>query len=396
MKFDLGKQFVSGEFKIIHKDKEGNIKQELNWQPNMFLENGLKVLFNSPSNLPYVSDGVVSTENSKGTYVPQYLIIGTGNSIPAYNQIALDNAVFFKAFESSEPTEVETPDNTNHQGYLKVSNTMKYTFSNFTENLNITEIGCASWATAISNTNPAVDRYTLCTRALIKDNTGTAIPITVLKGEVLVVYYKINSYIDTRRKTGSFTLTDIDSAGIQTTHTFDYFIQPINLLKKAVYGSYRRIPASYTYTIRTRGVLEADSELNSSYNLNDEIYNKINYDNFSPLDQKVTSSSKASNFKASPTNIAGGDHARYDSWTYDWNTKTISLRVINGINTHNWDNGIRAFILPVLFNDPNNNNTGILYNQLVVVKNRANGQGIKKIDTKEWTVEWSYSVDKWD
>ena len=48
------------------------------------------------------------------------------------------------------------------------------------------------------------------------------------------------------------------------------------------------------------------------------------------------------------------------------------------------------------FNDPNQNTTGIIYNQLVVVKNRANGQGIKKVNTKEWTVEWSYSVDKWD
>ena len=71
------------------------------------------------------------------------------------------------------------------------------------------------------------------------------------------------------------------------------------------------------------------------------------------------------------------------------------MRIVNGINTHNWTNGIRAFTLPIPINLPNTTNLSV-YLQLVVVKNRANGQGIKKINTKEWTVEYSYSIDKWD
>ena len=390
MKFDLGKQFVSGEFKIIHKDKEGNIKQELDWQPNMFLENGLKVLFNDENTPPYISNGNVATENQRGTYVPQHLVIGTGNTIPAYNQIALANATHITNYDENTILNPEPPDNSSHQGYLKTSNQLKYTFSNFTDNYNITEIGLTSWRESSNN----LQNYTLCTRALIKDNTGTAIPITVLKGEVLIVYYKVNVYIDTRRKTGSFTLTDIDSNNRQTTHTFDYFIQPISLMKNSAYGAYKRHYITQ-YRITSRGVLEADSELNSSYNLNDNVYNQIKYDDYTPLKQKVASGNDKYSIIQNGTNIADTNHARYESFNYNWANKTITMRIINGINTHNWDNGIRAFYLPIPINLPNTTSLSV-YLQLVVVKNRANGQGIKKTNTKEWTVEWSYTIDKWD
>lgn len=397
MKFDLGKQFFSGEFKIIHKDKEGNIKQELDWQPNMLLENGLKCLFNDANTIPLKSDGTSLSSIYDMSFIPKYLVIGTGNSDPAYNQIKLDNATHISAWNGDNgigDADVETPDVAEHSGYLKVSQTFKYSFNTFTENLNITEIGlCAYYEGDITTTG----YYVLATRALIKDRTGTPLPITVLTGEILEVYYKVNTYIDTRRKTGSFTLTDIDSQGTQTNHTFDYFIQPVNLVRNRAYGALIRLP-NYG-TIYSFGVLETDDELDANYNLNDEIYNQITYANYSAINQKTFNNgqSKSSHFSTNSSSTLADNHARYDSYSTDWNTKTYTQRITSGINTHNWDNGIRAFLFPVLFAvHGTSGSETLIYRQLVVVKNRANGQGIKKIDTKEWTVEWSYSIDKWD
>lgn len=397
MKFDLGKQFFSGEFKIIHKDKDGNIKQELDWQPNMLLENGLKCLFNDANTIPYTNAGNLISPSISYSHIPKYLVIGTGNSDPAYNQIKLDNAthiVYWNHENGIGDADVETPDVAEHSGYLKVSQTFKYSFNTFTENLNITEIGlCAYYEGDITTTG----YYVLGTRALIKDRTGTPLPITVLTGEILEVYYKVNTYIDTRRKTGSFTLTDIDSQGTQTNHTFDYFIQPVNLVRNIAYDALKRLPNFGT--IYSFGVLEPDDELDANYNLNDEIYNQITYANYSAINQKTFNNgqSKSSYFSKNPNSTLEYNHARYDSYSTDWNTKTYTQRITNGINTHNWANGIRAFLLPVLLNTYEASSVeAIIYRQLVVVKNRANGQGIKKINTKEWTVEYSYSIDKWD
>lgn len=396
MKFDLGKQFFSGEFKIIHKDKEGNIKQELDWQPNMLLENGLKCLFNDANTMPYTNAGNPAPTSNTYYFPPHYLVIGTGNSDPAYNQIKLDNATHIANWNNENGignAEVETPDVAEHLGYLKVSQTFKYSFNSFTENLNITEIGLSAYYTGNITTT---GYYVLATRALIKDRTGTPLPITVLTGEILEVYYKINTYIDTRRKTGSFTLTDIDSQGTQTNHTFDYFIQPVNLVRNKAYGVLSRPP--FLNQIYSYGVLETDDELDANYNLNDEIYNQITYETYSALNQKTFNNgqTKLSIYKSSPASTLDSDHARWTNYSTDWNTKTHTLRITSGINTHNWDNGIRAFTLPVNYKILGQSNESIIYRQLVVVKNRANGQGIKKINTKEWTVEWSYSIDKWD
>lgn len=396
MKFDLGKQFFSGEFKIIHKDKEGNIKQELDWQPNMLLENGLKCLFNDANTMPYTSAGNLAPTDQVYSYIPRYLVIGTGNSDPAYNQIKLDNATHIAGWNSKSgigTAEVETPDVAEHLGYLKVSQTFKYSFNTFTENLNITEIGLSAY---YSGNITTTGYYVLTTRALIKDRTGTPLPITVLTGEILEVYYKVNTYIDTRRKTGSFTLTDIDSQGTQTNHTFDYFIQPVNLAKNIAYGALSR--PMFLNSIYSYGVLETDDEVDANYNLNDEIYNQITYETYSAINQKTFNNGRTTHsiFKSDPVSTLASDHARWTNYSTDWNTKTYTLRITNGINTHNWDNGIRAFLLPVCFKVYDVGGESNIYRQLVVVKNRANGQGIKKINTKEWTVEWSYSIDKWD
>ena len=381
MKFDLGKQFFSGEFKIIHKDKEGNIKQELDWQPNMLLENGLKCLFNDVNTMPYTSAGNLAPTNQNYTFIPYSLVIGTGNSDPAYNQIKLDNATHISGWNGSNGignAEVETPDVAEHSGYLKVSQTFKYSFNTFTENLNITEIGLSAY---YSGNITTTGYYVLTTRALIKDRTGTPLPITVLTGEILEVYYKVNTYIDTRRKTGSFTLTDIDSQGTQTNHTFDYFIQPVNLVRNKAYGALSRLPFNSSMT--SFGVLETDDEVDANYNLNDEIYNQITYETYSALNQKTFNNGqqKTSYYKTNPLSTLDATHARWTSYSTDWNTKTYTLRITNGINTHNWDNGIRAFLLPASFYIEGQSGVSNIYRQLVVVKNRANGQGIKKINT---------------
>lgn len=396
MKFDLGSQFLDGEFKLVVKDKEGNIKQETDWQHNLFLENGMKFVFGA--------GGCVSNlgnEDTSNSYNPAaQLIIGTGSTDPNINQtamvapqkvVAVDNTN--REFVKEEPTSIL------HPGFVKLTNTLQYTFEGFTEGLNITEIGLC--ANSKNWNNPSTREYLLTTRALIKANDNVATAITVLPNEVLVVYYKISIYVDIKRKTGEFTLTTTDAQNNTRTDTFEYFIQPYNVASTA---SYFRLNAVFGSqggkTIESYGVKEPDSELSSSYSLTDDVYNSITHLDISPINKKISTSegstlTKTSTLHPMPYNgpITGNDHGRGYLEEYDYSTKRMTVRATSGINTHTWNNGIRAFIFR---NKVNISLPPTVASYLVVVKNKANGQGIKKTNLHEWTLDYTITMGRWN
>lgn len=395
MKFDLGSQFLDGEFKLVVKDKDGNIKKETDWQHNLFLENGMKLVFSA--------GGCVSNlgnEDNSGLSNPALqLIIGTGSTEPNINQTTMDapqkvvnTASLNREFVREEPT------SSLHPGFVKLTNTLQYTFEGFTEGLNITEIGlCAgskNWD------NPTTREYWLTTRALIKANDNVATAITVLENEVLVVYYKVSVYVDIKRKTGEFTLTTIDAQNNTRTDTFEYFIQPHSI---ASAQAYFKINTFFPQgkTIYSYGVKETDSELTASYSLTDDVYNSITHLDISPVNEKtaiINGNQKTQFSSLAPLpytgSITGNTHGRGSIIEHNYITKRFTIRAISGVNTHNWENGIRAFVF--IHSIRSNSLFVEIGRYLVVVKNKANGQGIKKINLHEWTLDYTLTMGRWN
>ena len=405
MKIDLGTQFFSGEFKIIHRDKDGNIKQELDWQKNLLLENGVK-FFWGHSAIPTANG---NTFNANTNVALDYLFIGDGNSDPDVNQIKLDNALFYHNLRGAgqlDNIELEKPSVGNHEGYYKVSMNRLFNFSNFTEPKNITEIGLGCWANEGSSwNNPATRNYCLCTRALIKDTSNTPVAITVLAGEILQVWYKISCYYDIRRKTGEFTLTTIDAGNNQKTDTFEYFIQPNAISTSWFHTPFARNSFDF---VDCFGVKENDDELDNTYSLNTEPYSLVSYtsnltNTLSPvmapnsdilIKGEQNNSGNWTYANSLNSNISSYKHIRTEIIEDNYDTKRFTKKMTCGIFTHIWKNGIRGFIVAsfkYLYSG-----TDQFCKYLVIVKNKANGQGIKKLQTYEWTLEFTYSLGRWN
>lgn len=393
IKLNAGHQYYDGEFKIVVKDKNGNVKQELDWQKNLFLENGMKIIFSAyedPTAKPLNNKGEVS---DYGSFIPSFLFVGDGNSDPTIDQIALDSPIAYVGTDIRYgQNSYEEPAPGLHEGFCKVSTTFTYIFNNFTKDYNITELGLACRVFG----NPLTDgSYVLGTRALIKDNTGTALPVSILAGEILQVYYKINIYIDVRRKTGEFTLTKTDAGGATTTDTFEYFIQPIDIIQGNAFPNMYSEYIGYNKIVRSIGVKETDDELDASYSLNDAVYNSITYKDTSALSQKTTETWLQTDNGGNNKNNIYNDYAFNTVIKHDYATLSHTDRYLTGINTHNHTNGIRAFvILPKNIKTVSDGYTETS-SFLVVVKNKANGQGIKKTNTYTWTLEWTYTIGRW-
>lgn len=393
MKFDLGSQFLDGEFKLVVKDKEGNIKKETDWQHNLFLENGMKLVFGAGGCVSNLGNENKDLQNPAGQ-----LIIGTGSTDPTIDQTTMVAPQKVVSVSSIDREGVrEEPTSTLHPGFVKVSNTLQFIFENFTEGLNITEIGlCAgskNWG------NPATREYWLTTRALIKANDNVATAITVLPNEVLVVYYKISVYVDIKRKTGEFTLTTTDAQNNTRTDTFEYFIQPYNIASSTAYLR-QNIVFPSAKAIYSYGVKETDSELSASYSLTDSVYNSITHLDISPINEKtaIVGNTKIYSSHLAPMpytdSITGNMHGRGSIIEHNYTTKRLTIRATSGINTHIWANGIRAFVFQ-------HSVTGLsrvveIARYLVVIKNKSNGQGIKKTNSHEWTLDYTITMGRWN
>ena len=370
---------LSGEFQVIVRRADGSIKFDTGMQPNLVLDNGIKHYLG----LPMVnSAGKQQTEHKNGFM--RYCYVGTGNKQPAIGDVALQNMVARHVTVRDSTHGTEQPDTGLHEGFVKLWKRGKYVFDNI-NNQNITEVGLATWyGDEVIDTVTYKNVYTLVTRALIKDSRGIPITVTVLQGEVLEVVYQINMYVDIKRQTGSFTLTTTKD-NQDTVETFDYFMQPYGIAIAAYIDNWLHFDGYYQ-GITSWGVKETDDQLTADYDLNDEAYQNITHLNTTSFDTKITgrSSSNRASDKYSNSYLLTTETER------SFETRRVSYKHVNGIYTHIYPNGIRAYKVGVGYTYHD------LVQGLVVVKNRANGQGIKKTNRLLWEFSHSFTINRWE
>lgn len=372
---------LSGEFQVIVRRADGSIKFDSGMQPNLVLDNGIKHYLG----LPMVNSvGKLQTEHKNGFM--NHCYVGTGNKQPAIGDVALQNMVARHVASRDWTHGTEQPDTGLHEGFVKLWKRGKYVFDNI-DNQNITEVGLAAWYG--SERIDGVDYnnvYTLVTRALIKDSRGTPITVTVLQGEILEVVYQINMYIDIKRQTGSFTLT-ITKDNQDMVETFDYFMQPYGIGTADYINNWLAFD-SYYHGITSWGVKETDDQLTADYDLNDIVYQSITHNSSTNLNQKVNGSKTSGSGSSSKYD---NSYMRTTETERSFETRRVSYNHVNGIYTHIYPNGIRAYKVSVGYTQYYQ-----LVQGLVVVKNRANGQGIKKTNRQLWEFSHSYTINRWE
>lgn len=160
---------IAGEVRCIVKREDGSIKEDTGFQKNIILNQGLDFF-----------------GGGKGDNIFAGCAIGSGNTTPSYTQTQLSSFLAITAGVQSGSKYDYVPDGSN---LYKTNKVYKYTFTGL-NNVNVSEVGLSSQGNTISN-------YYLCTRALIKDNTGLPTTITILSGEILEVYYKLWRVVST-------------------------------------------------------------------------------------------------------------------------------------------------------------------------------------------------------
>lgn len=126
-----------------------------------------------------------------GADMMAYCLVGAGNSEPIITQNQLDSCVAGVTGSVDSSNYSYAPDSTNT---YKCSLTKKYVFTTLAGN-NISEVGLASQYSGPGS------NY-LCTRALIKDASGSPTVLSLIAGDTLTIYYKlwvVHSTLDTNQ-----------------------------------------------------------------------------------------------------------------------------------------------------------------------------------------------------
>ena len=372
---------LSGEFQVIVRRADGSIKLDTGMQPNLILDNGLKQYLGLPT-----LNNLGKPQQFHNSNLMSHCCVGTGNQAPQNGDYALQA---FTTFHSSYRDNVggfEVPETGKHDGCVKYWKRIKFIFDTI-ENKNITEVGLAAWAgSEIVDGAYQSGLYTLVTRALLKDKQGTPISVTVLKGEVLEIVYQINEYVDVRRKTGTFNLTTTKD-NQDTTATFDYFSQTYGFSTNSSLYIDHPVYLSGHIGITSWGVKETDTELSAAYDINDAEYQKFKFDTASSvLTGKLAEDWTTYNNQTAYSN----SYLKTEITERSFETGRITYKCTNGIYTHNHANGIRAISFAVAAGSDVS-----VFRNLIVVKNQANGQGIKKTNRQMWEFTCSINVKRW-
>ena len=154
---------IAGEVRFVVKRDDGSVKEDTGFKKNLILNQGLEFF-----------------GGNHGYFMFDKCVIGSGNSTPAATQTQLDAFLMIRSGVELNREYDYVPDGS---GIYKTNRIQKYVFTGL-NNVNVGEVGLASLGSSSSN-------YYLCTRALIKDSSGTPTTITVLLGETLEIYYKV-------------------------------------------------------------------------------------------------------------------------------------------------------------------------------------------------------------
>ena len=380
---------IAGEFQCIVRRADGSVRVDTGMQKNLILDNGLKF---------YLSQKMTNDDAEEEDYIGTMfsgLVVGSGNRAPTNTDVKLQSFIAHTSTQRDTEWGKTEPTKDQHPNFVKVWKRTKFIFDNIS-NQNISELGLVTnyWDKYYSDRTPQVQkRYLLTTRALIKGNDGRPLTITVLEGEVLEVIYQINMYVDIRRQTGEFKLTTYPTGqnpetGVGTESQFEYFLQPHNIAEGQHIDYRLSLHDSYYNMVYSYGVKETDDGLTAAYDLTQAGYqfNHTNTDltEFNELHSgyKTTGHNDSNKYSESyqtaelvSTNVLTGKHtAKYKTGIYSH----VHANGIRGITFHLGHTSLTPLV------------TGI-----VIFKNKANGQGIKKTDRQIWEFLASWTIKRW-
>lgn len=381
---------VSGEFQVIVRRADGSVRIDTGMQKNLILDNGLKYFLN----MPMLDDK--GLEETNIDYLLTNLAVGSGNQEPTKDDLSLQNYIAYTSNTRDTAYGKVEPSDTNHPNFVKVWKRTTFVFTGI-KNQNISELGLITryWHRYLDSPNQYDYRYLLATRALIKGSDGRPLTITVLEGELLEVIYQINMYVDIRRQTGEFKLTTYPTGqnpetGTGTESTFEYFLQPHDVGDGAPLSS-RLYFHGYYNAITSYGVKETDDELTAEYDLTQEGYQFDHKNSDWSAFNKLIAGHKHS--RSQTTYPHYNDYQTIEHFNKDLKTGKYTAVFRTGVYTHIYPNGIRGFKFGVGIVYSSSNHT--IVDGIVIVKNKANGQGIKKTNRQVWELAVSFTVKRW-
>lgn len=381
---------IAGEFQVIVRRADGSVRIDTGMQKNLILDNGLKFYLSQKM----TNDNAEEEEHS-GTMFSG-LVVGSGNQAPTNTEVKLQNFIAHTSTQRDTEAGKTEPTGAQHPNFVKVWKRTKFIFDNI-NNQNISELGLVTqyWDKYYSDRTPNVQsRYILTTRALIKGSDGHPLTITVLGGEVLEVIYQINMYVDIRRQTGEFKLTTYQTGqnpetGVGTESQFEYFLQPHNISHGQHIDSRLFLDDGYYNRVTSFGVKETDGELNAGYDLNQAGY-QFDHTNTDWTEfDKLHSGNKETGSNTTIKYIDG--YHTIERVSTDVLTGKQTVKYKTGIYSHIHTNGIRGMSFHLGHSYQMN-----LVNGLVIFKNKANGQGIKKTNRQIWEFLASWTIKRWE
>ena len=382
---------IAGEFQVIVRRADGSVRVDTGTQKNLILDNGLKFYLSQKM----MNDDVVETEGPYGSMFSG-LVVGSGNQAPTNTEVKLQNFIALTSKQRDTEWGKTEPTKDQHPNFVKVWKRTKFIFDNIS-NQNISELGLVTryWDEYYPNRTPQLQtRYLLATRALIKGNDGRPLTVTVLEDEVLEVIYQINMYVDIRRQTGEFKLTTYPAGqnpetGVGTESQFEYFLQPHNIPQGFHIDNRLFLHHGYYNKVRSYGVKETDGELNAAYDLTQAGY-KFDHTNSDWTEfNKLKSTDKETGYDTNSKYSESYQTAELVSTDVLTGKQTVKYKT--GIYSHVHDNGIRGLWYHLGHSHLMNLVTGI-----VIFKNKANGQGIKKTNRQMWEFLASWTIKRWE
>ena len=383
---------IAGEFQVIVRRADGSVRIDTGMQKNLILDNGLKFYLSQK----LTNDNAEEEEEDHIGSMLSGLVVGSGNQEPTNTEVKLQSFVAHTSIQRDTEWGKTEPTEDQHPNFVKVWKRTKFIFDNI-RNQNISELGLVTkywdklYETPVRENKK---RYFLTTRALIKGNDGRPLTITVLEGEVLEVIYQINMYVDIRRQTGEFKLTTYPTGqnpetGVGTESQFEYFLQPHNISQGQHIDRNLFLHNSSHNRVTSYGVKETDDELTADYDLTQAGYQfdhkNTNWTEFNKLKStdKQTGNNTNNKFQDSYQTV---EHVSTDVLT---GKQTAKYKT--GIYSHVHANGIRGMTFYLGKGNYMNLVTGI-----VIFKNKANGQGIKKTNRQIWEFLASWTITRWE
>ncbi len=375
---------VEAEFEIVVKRADGSIKEQLPVCKNLITNNGLKLL-NSGS--ATTKGGVAVNYNTLFTGC----LVGTGSNNPTVLDTTLTNFVSYHSSTIGGANTIEAPTAILHPKLVKVSSSRKFIFTDI-NNENITEVGLGA---KYNNTD-----YSLFTHALIRDNSGTPVAITVLKGELLEITYTVHSYFNIAPMVGTFTLTTT-TAGVDTTSKYKYVINLYSFSNLTADAGVS-LPLPNYINLYTYGCKETPADIvamGGTYDVVNKWKNIINSSDFSHSTVHTNVANLTNGYLNSGS--GGGAFAPLSSWSKQQNVLGAELISMNGEETIvkyaispyncNHPNGIRA----VSGNLAPADSRGSICYYTIAFENLTTGLGIPKNNTMYWAFSLRTAVTRY-